>query len=195
MRILAGQPTIKIIFADDDPILREFAAVHLTTETTEVRLAGDGVEALDLLAEAHADILLLDIEMPRLDGFAVLERIRANPALADIPVMVITGREDVKAIDQAFHLGATAFLTKPINWRLLSYQILYVQRASVAEASLKMGTPQGQEPRRLLRAVARLAEESRLLLQEVEAADVSQLASAAARYKNALADVVASAAA
>jgi CheY-like chemotaxis protein len=187
---------MKILFADDDPILREFAAVHLSTESQEVRLAGDGEEALAMLAASPADILLLDIEMPRLDGFGVLERLRADPALAHLPVMVITGREDVKAIDHAFHLGATAFLTKPINWRLLSYQILYVYRAALAEASLKSGAP-GAAPaaRMLLRAVARLAEESRTLLQEVEEQGGPRLKIAAVRYKSALADVVASAAA
>jgi DNA-binding response OmpR family regulator len=187
---------MKILFADDDPILREFAAVHLATETQEVRLAGDGEEALAMLAAAPPDILLLDIEMPRLDGFGVLERMRADPRLAQVPVMVITGREDVRAIDQAFHLGATAFLTKPINWRLLSYQILYVHRASLAEASLRSGGLEGEESQRaLVRAVARLAEESRSLLREVEQEGGSRLKTAAFRYRSALAEVVASAAA
>ncbi len=122
-----------ILFVDDDPIMREFAQVHLSTDKAQVRLAADGVEALESLASQVPDVMLLDLEMPRLDGFEVLARLRAEPATRDLPVIVVTGREDVTAIDRAFEAGATSFLVKPINWRLLSYQIRYVMRAGRAE--------------------------------------------------------------
>ncbi len=123
------QDAIRILFVDDDPIMREFAVVHLSTDKAQVALAGDGVEALNRIAAGAPDIVLLDLEMPRLDGFEVLERLRADPANRELPVIVVTGREDVAAIDRAFEAGATSFLVKPINWRLLSYQIRYVMRA------------------------------------------------------------------
>jgi PleD family two-component response regulator len=68
--------------------------------------------------------------MPIMDGFAVLSHLRADPRTEHLDVIVQTGREDVAAIDQAFHLGATSFVTKPLNWRLLAYQIRYVLRTS-----------------------------------------------------------------
>ena len=90
-------------------------------------------EALERITANKPDIVLLDLEMPRLDGFDVLTRLRAEPLTQDLPVIVVTGREDVSAIDRAFEAGATSFLVKPINWRLLSYQIRYVLRAAASD--------------------------------------------------------------
>lgn len=125
--------TVRLLFVDDDPILREFAQVNLASPSARIETAADGAEALERLAAADYDIVLLDLEMPVLDGFDTLAAIRANPCTANLPVIVQTGREDVEAIDKAFRLGATSFVIKPLHWRLLSYQILYVLRASEAE--------------------------------------------------------------
>lgn len=128
----------RLLFVDDDPILREFATVHLATATAEVDVAKDGVAALEMAQRFRYDLLLVDLEMPRLDGYALLEMLRADPATTHLPVIVETGREDVEAIDRAFRAGATAFVTKPLNWRLLSYQIRFVLRAARAEAELRI---------------------------------------------------------
>jgi len=127
--------TLKIVFVDDDPILREFAKVHLATANNDIVTFEDGMEALNNLGLENPDIILLDLEMPRMDGFEFLERLRASPGHAETPVIVCTGREDVKAIDRAYELGATSFVVKPLNWRLLTYQIRYVHRASRSERS------------------------------------------------------------
>ena len=129
--------TARILFVDDDPILREFAQVNLASPKAAVDVAADGAEALRCLAACDYDIVLLDLEMPVLNGFDTLAAIRADPRTRDQAVIVQTGREDVEAIDRAFRLGATSFVTKPLNWRLLTYQILYVLRASRAERSLR----------------------------------------------------------
>jgi DNA-binding response OmpR family regulator len=128
----------RLLFTDDDPILREFAKVHLSTENAMVATASDGEEAWAALKAEAFDLLLVDLEMPRLDGFGLVARIRAEPRLAHLPVIVCTGREDISAIDRAFEAGATGFVTKPINWRLLSYQVRFVLRASRAETSLEV---------------------------------------------------------
>jgi len=127
------QDELRVLFVDDDPILREFALVHLTTDKAEVKAVGDGDEALALLADWPADILLLDLEMPRVDGFEVLSRLAEAGRLRELPVIVVTGREDIAAIDRAYAAGATSFVSKPLNWRLLSYQIRYVRRAHETE--------------------------------------------------------------
>ena len=119
----------RLLFVDDDPILREFADVNLASPSTAVDLAASGDEALRRLREQRYDVVLLDLEMPGTDGFAVLAAMRDDPALRDVAVIVQTGREDVEAIDRCFHLGATSFVMKPLNWRLLTYQIRYVLRA------------------------------------------------------------------
>ena len=127
----------RILFVDDDPILREFAQVNLASAAAEVDVAADGIEALDMLSRRRYDLLLVDLEMPRMDGFELLARLRADPATAHLPIIVETGREDVDAIDRAFRAGATAFVTKPMNWRLLSYQLRFTLRAARAEAALR----------------------------------------------------------
>lgn len=130
------QDALRILYVDDDPILREFAQVHLTTDMASVTVAEDGLAALAAMDEARPDVVLLDLEMPRMDGFEVLRSLRAEAAYERLPVIVATGREDVGAVDRAFEEGATSFVVKPINWRLLSYQIRYVHRAHQAELSL-----------------------------------------------------------
>ena len=119
----------RLLFVDDDPILREFAQVNLESPSTHVDVATGGDEALQKMARQRYDLVLLDLEMPGMDGFAVLERMRGDPVLRHVPVVVQTGREDVEAIDRCFHLGAASFVMKPLNWRLLTYQIRYVLRA------------------------------------------------------------------
>ena len=131
------QDPLRILFVDDDPILREFAGVHLTTDSATVAVAADGQAALEAMVELRPDIVLLDLEMPVMDGFEALDRIRADPRTAHTPVIVITGREDVAAIDRAYEAGATSFVVKPLNWRLLSYQIRYIDRAHRGEAVLR----------------------------------------------------------
>lgn len=127
---------LHLLFVDDDPILREFAMVHLASEKGRVSVAADGEDALTHIRAHGADLVLLDLEMPRLDGFGVLEALRADEATRRLPVIVITGREDVVAIDRAFAKGASSFIVKPINWRLLNYQIRFVDRAHRAERQL-----------------------------------------------------------
>jgi DNA-binding response OmpR family regulator len=132
----AAPADLRLLFVDDDPILREFAAVHLATENSSIDTAADGEEGLARIAEQMPDLVLLDLEMPRIDGFEVLRRLRADPATEHLPVIVVTGREDTGAIDRAFDAGATSFVAKPINWRLLSYQVRYVHRTCANEAEL-----------------------------------------------------------
>ena len=127
----------RILFVDDDPILREFAQVNLSSPTVCVDLAFNGREALDLLEAGDYDAMLLDLEMPVLNGFDTLVHVRNDARCEHLAVIVQTGREDVAAIDEAFRLGATSFVTKPLNWRLLSYQIRFIIRASRAEADLR----------------------------------------------------------
>jgi DNA-binding response OmpR family regulator len=135
---------LRILVVDDDPILREFSTVYLATPSATIETAADGAEARIRLGEAAYDMLLLDIEMPRVDGFSLLEEIRANDRLRHLPVIMLTGHDDIASIDRAYQLGAHAFATKPVNWRLLSYQIRYVARTCRAEC---LGAA-AQEPRR-----------------------------------------------
>src|SRR5579863_4486303 len=141
------QEQVRILFVDDDPILREFAIVNLSNEHATVEAVPDGAAALAQVEAAAPDLMLLDLEMPTIDGFEVLRRVRADPRLKYLPIIVVTGREDVEAVDQAFQAGATSFVVKPLNWRLLSRQIRYVHRAARAER--RLGEREGEVTQRL----------------------------------------------
>jgi DNA-binding response OmpR family regulator len=130
-----NEPT-RVLLADDDRVLCEFGAVHLSSPVAVIETAPDGEAAWSMLTRGDFDIAVLDIDMPRLDGFSLLDRIRADAKLKHLPVMMLTYLEDIASIDRAYTLGADAFSTKPVNWRLLSYQIRYVLRASRAERRL-----------------------------------------------------------
>ncbi len=127
----------RILFVDDDPILREFARVNLASTAVDIDVAEDGVAALACLEAQTYDLLLVDLEMPRLDGFGLLAKLRADPRWKNLPVVVESGREDVEAIDRAFQAGATNFVLKPLNWRLLTYQLRFVLRAARATDALR----------------------------------------------------------
>src|SRR3977135_449698 len=125
---------LRILVVDDDPILREFASVYLSTPSITIDTAFDGVAGRTQPGQASYDIILLDIEMPQLDGFALLEEIRSNEKLRHLPVMMLTGRDDIASIARAYQVAADSFATKPVNWRQLSYQIRYVIRTSRAQS-------------------------------------------------------------
>jgi DNA-binding response OmpR family regulator len=90
------------------------------------------------MKEKSFDIVLIDIEMPGRDGYELLQIIRSDPETKNLPVMMLTCREDIASIDHSYDLGATAFTTKPVNWRQLSYQIRYLLRSSKTEQELRL---------------------------------------------------------
>lgn len=125
--VLGGN--VRILVMDDDPIQCEFARVYLSTPTAEVETAENGEEGLRLLKSEKFDLAVVDLDMPVMNGFQVIRSIRNDPELRNLPIVIVTGREDVESIDRAYDEGATSFVTKPVNWRLLSYQLRYVLRA------------------------------------------------------------------
>ncbi|MEI8145609.1 MAG: response regulator, partial [Alphaproteobacteria bacterium] len=139
----------RILVADDDPILCEFATVYLATPKTEIVTVPNGDDAWEKLRSGQFDIALVDIEMPGIDGFTLVERIRADATLKHLPVIMVTGREDAVSIDRAYRVGATSFVTKPVNWRQLSHQIRYVIRASRAERDAVVSRDQAIDTARL----------------------------------------------
>jgi two-component system, cell cycle response regulator len=112
-----------VLVVDDDPMNRLLLRRGLEREGLAVELAGDGVEALERLAAPGIDIVLLDILMPRLDGHAVLARMRADAALRHLPVVVISALDEMDAVVRSIELGADDFLPKPFDPVLLRARI------------------------------------------------------------------------
>ena len=127
----------RLLVVDDDPILREMAIAHLSSSFVTVEVAEDGQAGLDRLRGGDIDIVLVDLEMPVMDGFQLIAAVRRDDDLGHLPMVVATSRADMEAIDRAFGVGATSFALKPLNWRLLAYQLAYVLRGSREEGRIR----------------------------------------------------------
>lgn len=126
-----------ILFADDDVTQRLLIEEYLSEDGYRVAGAADGIEALEKAREQRPDLMILDVLMPRLDGFAVLKKARADHSLRDLPILVVTGLDDTSSIERAFELGATDFMAKPIKWAFLEYRVKFLLRNSVLEKQLR----------------------------------------------------------
>jgi diguanylate cyclase (GGDEF)-like protein len=121
----------QIIVIDDDPLIRLVVAMALRAVGLTTIEAVSGEEGLRLFNEMGADAILLDVMMPDgMDGFATCAEFRNLPDGQHIPVLMMTGLEDLESINHAFEAGATDFITKPINIPLLGHRVRYMLRAS-----------------------------------------------------------------
>jgi diguanylate cyclase len=126
----AKQP-IAIIADDED--LGRLLLVESAGECGLEPLGFDnGTAALDAALAQDVAIVLLDVDMPGMDGFAVCKRLRAEPRLDTVPIVMVTGHEDSEAIRLAFEAGATDFISKPVNWALLPRRLQYILRNTAA---------------------------------------------------------------
>jgi CheY-like chemotaxis protein len=112
-----------ILIAEDRDAARELLNVVLTSAGYRVILAADGEEALKCAAEFPADIVLLDIHMPRLDGFGVIQRLRAYPAYTRVPVIALTASAMAGDRDSVLAAGFSEYISKPVNMSLLRREI------------------------------------------------------------------------
>jgi two-component system, cell cycle sensor histidine kinase and response regulator CckA len=120
-----------VLVVDDDPLARFTASRVLSREGFSVCEAGTGDEALELFGRLCPHIVLLDVVMPGRDGFSTCSALRALPGGEHVPVLIVTGLEEIESIRQAYEAGATDFITKPINWLILVQRIRYMWRASM----------------------------------------------------------------
>ena len=115
--------TGSILVVDDDPINRRLLSRSLEADGHVVRTAENGIEALALLGESRDDVVLLDIVMPEMDGLAVLDRIKADPNLRDIAVIMVSGLDDFASVVHCIEAGAEDYLPKPFDPTLLRARI------------------------------------------------------------------------
>lgn len=124
----SSQPdTPRVLVADDDPQMRRLVRAVLEREGIQVTEASDGLDAIDLVGQQQYDLIVLDLNMPRLDGMGVLEELGAHVSTAQIPVIVLTAvgdESEAKALD----LGARDYLTKPVRPTALTARVRAVLR-------------------------------------------------------------------
>jgi chemosensory pili system protein ChpA (sensor histidine kinase/response regulator) len=112
---VGGAPRVLVV--DDSLSVRKFVGLMLERAGLEVRTAADGYEAMTLLAEAPADVVVTDLEMPRVNGFELIGDLRRRPETRDIPVVVLTSRAGEKHLALARRLGVEHYVTKPVDER------------------------------------------------------------------------------
>jgi diguanylate cyclase (GGDEF)-like protein len=124
--------TNRILVVDDDAAGRRLTRATLSRAGFDVVEADNGQKAVELLKMGMPDLVLMDVSMPIKDGFTACQELRALPGGDSVPVVMMTGLDDVQSIERAFEVGATDFITKPINWPILAHRVRYMLRASSA---------------------------------------------------------------
>ncbi|MGZ5201995.1 MAG: putative bifunctional diguanylate cyclase/phosphodiesterase, partial [Telluria sp.] len=133
-----------VLVADDDPVMRLLMLEMLGQVGLDAIEAEDGEQAVERARTANPDLILMDVEMPKMDGFAACRAIRDDAAGATAPIIMVTGGDDIEAVTNAYEAGATDFVSKPINWPILGHRVLYVLRASDAIARLRIADAQNR---------------------------------------------------
>ena len=110
-----GDRPPRVLIADDNPQGAELLEAYLSATDYDVRIAADGEQTLQQVRDWQPDLILLDIMMPRISGFEVCKRLRADPATRGIAVLMITALDQPSDVDRALDAGTDDFLTKPIN--------------------------------------------------------------------------------
>jgi two-component system, cell cycle response regulator len=116
--------TGRILAVEDDPLALKILKKHLESHGYDVETAASGVEALQKLRSvSQFDAVLLDIVMPELDGYQTLERIKADDSLRHIPVIMISGIDDLSSVVRCIEMGATDYLQKPFDRAILEARL------------------------------------------------------------------------
>lgn len=125
-----GMPK-RICIVDDQPSLRQMVRFALTIQGIAVEEAADGVEALEKMSNQGFDLIIADWQMPRMDGLEMLRRLRNIPGYIDVPVIMISCRDDIEARKQARALGVLAWIKKP--FRLSEIQTVVEDTLDIAD--------------------------------------------------------------
>ena len=128
-------PTILIV--DDDELVRMIMRAELEDEGFAVAEAGDGLDALELCRDGAPDLLVVDVVMPRMDGYELCRALRGQPEMAFLPILMATGLGDEVSIAAAYEAGATDFIPKPLQWTILCQRVRYLLRSSRAFQDLR----------------------------------------------------------
>lgn len=131
---------IVVLVVDDNEMNRDMLSRRLRRQEYEVEVAEDGEQALKMVKEKNYDLMLLDIMMPNLSGYEVLERIKADPQTQRLPIIMISAVDDLDSVVRCIELGAEDYLFKPFNPVLLKARVgasLSKNRAGVDPTKLK----------------------------------------------------------
>ncbi|HMK61434.1 MAG TPA: EAL domain-containing protein [Dissulfurispiraceae bacterium] len=127
-----------IMLVDDDETMRFLAAELLAEAGFKAEEIADGITAVESFEKIQPDLVLLDVQMPGLDGFTVCERLRKLPSGEFVPILMMTGLGDSDSINRAYQVGATDFITKPFKYAILGHHVRYILRSSKTAQELRI---------------------------------------------------------
>ena len=136
-------PPAKILIVDDEPFNVDYLEQELESHGFVTETAGDGLEALERVAAAPPDLILLDVMMPRVDGWEMLRMVQERHGVGAIPVLMFSGKVDAASASEASSLGAQGFIGKPFDPQQLiesTKQLLPTQATPRAAAPSRSGS-------------------------------------------------------
>lgn len=107
--------TVRILAIDDSPTIRALVSKALRPAGFEIFLASDGIEGVEALPDANPDLIITDINMPRMDGFGLIDAVRADDAYSGVPILVLTTESGADLKARARKAGATGWIVKPFE--------------------------------------------------------------------------------
>ncbi|HYW49892.1 MAG TPA: response regulator, partial [Gemmatimonadaceae bacterium] len=146
---MAEKPLILLV--DDEPILRRTLGELLRASGWAVAELGEGTAAVETAQRLRPHLVVLDIGLPIVDGFAICERLRALPDFEETPVLMLTGRDDADSIRRAFEVGATDFVTKLVAPALIVNRVRFMLRAASTMNALRRSETRLAEAQRIAR--------------------------------------------
>ena len=112
---MTAAPGALILVADHDGDVRELVVFRLERAGYRVVTAADGQEAVEVALERSPDVCVIDVMMPKLDGYQVTERLRSSPGLAEVPIVLLTASVEDAAVSRGFEVGASDYIKKPFG--------------------------------------------------------------------------------
>lgn len=112
-----------VLVVDDSITMRKMVMYALRTTGLTVITARDGMEALEMLAGKHPDLIITDLNMPRLDGFGLVQAIRKDREYREVPIIILSSRTGNEDVDRGLESGANAFLPKPFDQKRIQYEV------------------------------------------------------------------------
>jgi predicted signal transduction protein with EAL and GGDEF domain/FixJ family two-component response regulator len=143
-------PRGNVLIIDDDPVFALLASETLVSAGYAAEIAGNAHDALQFFEQRRPSLVLLDVDLPGANGFDICSTMRAMHAGFDVPIVMVTGHNDTRSIAQAYEVGATDFIHKPVLWPTLPHRVDFILRAQNNLSALKASE---QKNRALLRAL------------------------------------------
>jgi DNA-binding response OmpR family regulator len=126
----------RILIVDDEEVIRKFLKIHLGKLGYEVKEAADGEQAMEQLSKDDFDLLICDILMPKKDGWEVIKEVKSNPKTKNMPVILLTAKNEDSDMFKGYDLGANYYMTKPFTKTQLLYGLKLMFDATPEEVRI-----------------------------------------------------------